>query len=317
AIRTAAVQRIADRFAVWVAQDRFNPHISIGAELGKTLTRGEATPMAAADTAFGLTPHAEIMLPYGTMISADLAQSFSAQPTDGFPSWRGALTLGVTQPLLKNRGTAVGLAPLRIATWQNGMGKLALRAALLTQISQVIFAYRELTQASLLLEIAEKAVGRAREVWDYNQQLLAAGRVASADLVQVESEIAVREANMANVAADYVKYQIALLQLIALLPEAPIIPVRESVDTMVPDNLAQAQSIALARRPEMEADMQKLVDTYACEWKAAISNPETRKRFRHFVNSDQPDTNVVFVQERSQIRPATAGERALETLTTS
>jgi nitrite reductase (NADH) large subunit len=56
--------------------------------------------------------------------------------------------------------------------------------------------------------------------------------------------------------------------------------------------------------------MQHVVDTYACEWKAAVINPETRKRFRQFVNSDQPDPNVVFVTERNQIRPARAEERA-------
>jgi nitrite reductase (NADH) large subunit len=60
---------------------------------------------------------------------------------------------------------------------------------------------------------------------------------------------------------------------------------------------------------ELEADMQRVVDTYQCEWKAAVTNPETRKRFRQFVNSDQPDPNVVFVQERGQIRPATPEER--------
>jgi nitrite reductase (NADH) large subunit len=63
---------------------------------------------------------------------------------------------------------------------------------------------------------------------------------------------------------------------------------------------------------ELEADMQKLVDTYECEWKKAIDDPEMLKRFRHFVNSDEPDANVVFVQERGQIRPAQPEEREPE-----
>src|SRR5471032_3121998 len=60
---------------------------------------------------------------------------------------------------------------------------------------------------------------------------------------------------------------------------------------------------------ELEAEMQHVVDTYVCEWKAAVENPETRKRFRHFVNSDQGDSNVLFMEERGQIRPATFDER--------
>jgi nitrite reductase (NADH) large subunit len=60
---------------------------------------------------------------------------------------------------------------------------------------------------------------------------------------------------------------------------------------------------------ELEADMQRHVDTYECEWKKAIETPEILKRFRHFVNSDAPDSNVVFVAERGQNRPARPGER--------
>jgi nitrite reductase (NADH) large subunit len=63
---------------------------------------------------------------------------------------------------------------------------------------------------------------------------------------------------------------------------------------------------------ELEAHMQQLVDTYECEWKKALEDPEVMKRFRHFVNSDEPDSNVVFVAERGQIRPARPEEREKE-----
>jgi nitrite reductase (NADH) large subunit len=63
---------------------------------------------------------------------------------------------------------------------------------------------------------------------------------------------------------------------------------------------------------ELEADLQRHVQSYECEWKKAIETPEILKRFRHFVNSDEPDGNVVFVAERGQIRPARPEERELE-----
>lgn len=63
---------------------------------------------------------------------------------------------------------------------------------------------------------------------------------------------------------------------------------------------------------ELEADMQRVVDTYQCEWKTTVEDPEKVKMFSHFVNSEEPDTNVVFVEEREQIRPATVEERTLE-----
>jgi nitrite reductase (NADH) large subunit len=55
--------------------------------------------------------------------------------------------------------------------------------------------------------------------------------------------------------------------------------------------------------------MGRVIDTYECEWRKAIEDPATLKRFRHFVNSDRTDSNVVFVEERGQVRPATAVER--------
>jgi nitrite reductase (NADH) large subunit len=60
---------------------------------------------------------------------------------------------------------------------------------------------------------------------------------------------------------------------------------------------------------ELEAAVRRHVETYECEWKKAIETPEILRRFRHFVNSDQPDANVIFVAERGQVRPARAGER--------
>jgi len=60
---------------------------------------------------------------------------------------------------------------------------------------------------------------------------------------------------------------------------------------------------------DLEKDMQHVVNTYECEWKNAVTDPATRQRFRHFVNSDAADQNVIFMPERGQIRPATIEER--------
>jgi nitrite reductase (NADH) large subunit len=64
---------------------------------------------------------------------------------------------------------------------------------------------------------------------------------------------------------------------------------------------------------ELEADMERVIATYECEWKRAVEDPQTLKRFRHFVNSKSTDDGVKFVKERGQIRPARA-EELLETV---
>jgi nitrite reductase (NADH) large subunit len=60
---------------------------------------------------------------------------------------------------------------------------------------------------------------------------------------------------------------------------------------------------------ELEADMARVIATYECEWKRAVEDPATLKRFRHFVNSESGDDGVKFVRERGQKRPATRAER--------
>ena len=62
---------------------------------------------------------------------------------------------------------------------------------------------------------------------------------------------------------------------------------------------------------ELEAEMAHLVSTYQCEWKATIEDPEKVQRFRHFVNSDEPDPSLVHVEERGQKRPAYEHEKSL------
>jgi nitrite reductase (NADH) large subunit len=67
---------------------------------------------------------------------------------------------------------------------------------------------------------------------------------------------------------------------------------------------------ALGICAELEADMARHVETYECEWKAVVDDPERMERFRTFVNSDETDPNVVFVTERGQPRPAYGHEKA-------
>jgi len=60
---------------------------------------------------------------------------------------------------------------------------------------------------------------------------------------------------------------------------------------------------------ELEREMASVIDNYACEWKQTLNDPVRLRRFRHFVNSDRGDDNVLFVTERNQPRPATRAEK--------
>lgn len=60
---------------------------------------------------------------------------------------------------------------------------------------------------------------------------------------------------------------------------------------------------------ELERDMAAIVGTYQCEWRTTLQDEEKLKRFRHFINSDVIDPNIVTIEERGQKRPAYTTER--------
>ncbi|HET9772030.1 MAG TPA: nitrite reductase large subunit NirB [Acidimicrobiia bacterium] len=67
---------------------------------------------------------------------------------------------------------------------------------------------------------------------------------------------------------------------------------------------------------ELEAEMQRQVETYRCEWKATIEDPEKVARFTTFVNAaGAADPDLLYVEERGQKRPARAEERPFATPT--
>lgn len=72
-------------------------------------------------------------------------------------------------------------------------------------------------------------------------------------------------------------------------------------DVVINDSLGLAD--------ELEAQMQNVIDTYACEWKRTIEDPVALKRFRSFVNDDSGDDQIEYVRERGQKRPARPEEK--------
>lgn len=54
---------------------------------------------------------------------------------------------------------------------------------------------------------------------------------------------------------------------------------------------------------ELELEMEELVKAYQCEWKEIVENEKLQSRFKHFINSDDSDENLVFVPMRDQKMP--------------
>jgi nitrite reductase (NADH) large subunit len=61
---------------------------------------------------------------------------------------------------------------------------------------------------------------------------------------------------------------------------------------------------SLGMGEELEKEMEFMIETYACEWKEVVNNPELRSKFKHFVNVDEVNPILKFQEMRSQKVPA-------------
>jgi len=69
------------------------------------------------------------------------------------------------------------------------------------------------------------------------------------------------------------------------------------IDVVVNDSLGLAETL--------EKEMAFMIETYQCEWKTVVENPELRKRFKAFVNVEKPAEEVLAWSEmREQRFPA-------------
>ena len=66
-------------------------------------------------------------------------------------------------------------------------------------------------------------------------------------------------------------------------------------------NVVIEDSLGIAE--QLEKEIQFLMDTYHCEWREVVENPELRSRFTHFVNDPTPDPSLEFVEMRGQKKP--------------
>jgi nitrite reductase (NADH) large subunit len=58
---------------------------------------------------------------------------------------------------------------------------------------------------------------------------------------------------------------------------------------------------------ELEADMERHVERYRCEWQETLASPERLERFTSFVNTDEPDPTITHVELRGQRQPVPTG----------
>ncbi len=72
-------------------------------------------------------------------------------------------------------------------------------------------------------------------------------------------------------------------------------------DVVINDSLGICESL--------EVEMKELIANYHCEWKKVVENPQLRSRYKHFINDEEPDSTIAFVEMRDQKIPVDWNKR--------
>ncbi len=197
-VKGAYLERVAQRFNLKVAQDKFNPDIDISIAPTYTRTTAQVGENESTTVTSGVDTGAVISKKVET--GADIQFLW-----DRGDKWLGGFILNntwldgnswqvkLTQPLLKGAGFEVNRASVTIAELSEQSNLLALKERIISTVNQTISAFRSYAQSVRQLEIIQASIDRAKNLLEMNKILISMGRMPANELIQSESDLANQE----------------------------------------------------------------------------------------------------------------------------
>lgn len=165
--------------------------------------------------------------PYGSLIST--TNTFY---TKQYETFVGAT---ITQPLLKNAGWAVSLAPLRLAALDSDIAFQQYRRQLMLIVSRAESAYWNLFYAQEQLVFFDESVAVSQGVLDDSRKKLQAGQGSELDIMEAQSGLALRQTKRNEAVQNYFE---AAGNLLALIGQSPSLRPNASVADLPPIHVA-------------------------------------------------------------------------------
>lgn len=238
-IQEAYLQRIGQKFDLYVSEGKFFPKLTITSSYTNNVADGIKTKTT------GLAAAATMSLPTGAALTASSTNS----SIDGNTS-PSVMAWTLTQPLLKNGGLGANMASIRTARIDEQINQINLRATISQSVVKIIYAYRELVRAQEQKKITEAALKRSRELYEVNKALISAGRMAEVEIIQTEAQVANQEVALEEASNQIDATRLALLNLLALQPSAAVVANGLAMSTAKEPDVAQALAVALENQPD-------------------------------------------------------------------
>ena len=252
-IKNQYLDRIIQRQDLIVAEDKFNPDFTPNISLEwENLEQGEITSVT---NGLNLSAQVIIQLPTGGEINLGWQGRGEQRNGSRFDDLdndqlRQNLELSVRQPLLRNAGIDINRASIEIARLNEEINILDLKLTLIDQITEAIFAYRQLIQAQERLQIEISSLEIAQQQVENTQILIDAGRRARVDIIPVKSRVAAQELSLLEAKNNVRQTQLNLLEILDIDPNFVIVAseiITEDPQLIVSEEL---QAAALENKPD-------------------------------------------------------------------
>ena len=181
------------------------------------------------------------------------------------PSYSSNLIANLTQPLLRNFGTAINQTQVTIAKNLAAVEELSLKQAILSVISQVEQAYWELVFARENLKVTRSTLRAAEELLASNRAKVKAGVLADVEALQAQASVASRIEQVLLAQKAVKDQEDQLRQLLSksewkLKQTIPLVPLDPPLKDSQPTLLDEQITLALELRPEV-LQAKKNIDT--------------------------------------------------------
>lgn len=241
-IKSAYVERIAQKFDLRVAEDRFTPKVGVSGTAVRQNVGGIEV------TSANVAPNASVLLPTGATLG--FAWNNSIVSGSGVQTQTSTADVNIVQPLLRGGGVDVTLAPLRGARLEDKLNRLNLKKTVSETIAQVILAYRALLQAQEELKLSESALARSKDLVDVNRAMIQAGRMAAVEIVQSEADVENQNIRVLQATKGLDDARLALLVLLSLDLATSVAATESTEPSRITPDLSPMMQIALGERPD-------------------------------------------------------------------
>lgn len=247
-VRSAYLQRVAQKFDLRVAEDEFNPQWVLSSNY--QVNRGSQDKAHQSTVASTVN----LLSEFGTRLSMSWTQRLDKADVAGRYRSDG-VDLSIIQPLMRGAGRDVTTAPMRLAQLNEQANRLNLKSSVAQTISDIILSYRELLRSQEQLSIAQEALKRTQALLDVNNALIAAGQMAEFESVQTEADIASQELGVEEAQNEVDINRLSLLQLLALDLKTAVRANEALEASRVSINASEAFRIAQVQQPQYLASL--------------------------------------------------------------